>query len=98
MPVVISTPGTLVFKTTYHPNWHVTIDGIEQPAFMASPSYVGVEVPEGRHEVRAEYRTSPVRTALLILGGATLVAVLVWGITGARWLPALQRRMRAESD
>ncbi|MGE3857389.1 MAG: hypothetical protein AB7G21_10590 [Dehalococcoidia bacterium] len=69
--------ATLVFKATYHPNWRVTVDGAEQPAFMVSPSLLGVEVPAGAHTVRAEYRTATSRTALLAIGLGTLIMVLV---------------------
>lgn len=83
--------ATLVFKMTFHPNWRVSVDGIEQPTFMVSPSYVGVEVPAGTHEVRAEYRSSAVRTALLVIGLATLPLVLAGGALGRRLLPARWR-------
>ncbi|MEI7925998.1 MAG: hypothetical protein WCI61_07425 [Chloroflexota bacterium] len=83
--------ATLVFKTTYHPNWRVSVDGVEQPAFMVSPSYIGVEVPAGTHEVRAEYRSSTVRTTLLVIGFVTLALVLTSCPLGRRLLPARWR-------
>ncbi|MBI2902350.1 MAG: YfhO family protein [Candidatus Methylomirabilis oxyfera] len=68
--------STLVLKTTYHPNWRVTIDGQRAQSFMVSPSFIGVEVPGGAHQVKAEYRSPLYRTVLLILGAFTLLATV----------------------
>jgi len=70
-------PSNLIFKVTYHPNWHVTVDGREQPTFMASPSYLGVAVPPGRHEIAAEYRSSLLKKLLLLLGACVVVG-MIW--------------------
>jgi hypothetical protein len=69
--------ATLVLKATYHPNWRVTVDGTEARPFMASPSFIGVELPPGPHRVRAEYRSGFLKTGLLTIGGLALIAVLV---------------------
>jgi len=89
-----ATASALVIKVTYHPNWRVRVDGTEVPTFMASPSFIGVELPPGRHEVRAEYRSPAYRTALLIVGLLTLVAVIVW----RRRLEQLDARLAAAGD
>ncbi|HEV8534131.1 MAG TPA: hypothetical protein VGR87_00190 [Candidatus Limnocylindria bacterium] len=60
--------STLVLKVTYHPNWRVTVDGQDAPAFMVSPSFVGVALPPGDHFVTAEYRSTPMKTPLFVLG------------------------------
>ena len=55
--LVVSCPAasTLVIKTTYHPNWQVTVDGSVVEDFMVSPSYIGVSLPAGKHSVSATY-------------------------------------------
>lgn len=68
--------SVLVLKVTYHPNWRVAIDGREVWPFMVSPSFLGVEVPAGQHQVRAEYRSPAYKTALLLLGVCTLIATI----------------------
>ena len=68
--------ATLVLKVTYHPNWRVTIDGQEERSFMVSPSYIGLDVPSGPHQIRAEYRSPVYKTALLLLGACALVATI----------------------
>src|SRR5262249_26533638 len=70
------TPSTLVLKVTYHPNWRVTVDGRVATAFMVSPSFIGVSLPAGSHQVRAEYRSGMLKTILMVLSGASLLAVI----------------------
>ena len=71
------TTSNLIFKVTYHPNWHVTIDGRERPIFMVSPSYIGVVVPAGRHEIAAEYRSSMLKKLLITIGACTLTLMIL---------------------
>ena len=68
--------ATVALKVSYHPNWKVTIDGRDTSTFMLSPSFIGIAVPPGIHEIRAEYRPTPYKTPLLLLGGLTLAAIV----------------------
>lgn len=70
--------STLIFKMSYHPNWHVAIDGREAPGFMVSPSYLAVVVPSGHHQVTAEYRSSGLKKMLLVIGALTLLMVTIF--------------------
>lgn len=65
----------LLLKATYHPGWRATVDGVAAPTVMLMPSYVGVKVGPGQHDVRLEYRQEPLRIWLLALGLATLAAI-----------------------
>jgi hypothetical protein len=85
------TSGTLLIKVTYHPNWVVTVDGAPATTFMLSPSYLGVELPAGQHFVAAEYRSTPAKTPLLLLGVLGLLSATLGGC----WLERRQRRRRA---
>ena len=77
--VIASTSGVLVMKMTYHPNWHVTVDGREQHTFMVSPSYIGIRIEPGRHHVEAQYRSSGMKKMLTVLSGLCLLAtIVVW--------------------
>ncbi len=73
------TASALIIKITYHPNWRVTIDGADVATYMVSPSYLGFNVPAGRHVIAAEYRSLPLKSVLFWAGLATLImfAVLV---------------------
>jgi hypothetical protein len=44
---------------------------------MVSPSFIGLNVPAGPHQITAEYRSPAYKTALLLLGACALVAI-VW--------------------
>ena len=70
--------STLVLKVTYHPNWRVTVDGRDTATFMVSPSFVGVALAPGEHFVTAEYRSTPVKTPLLIVGALVLGAAVAY--------------------
>ena len=82
-----STASPAVFKVTYHPNWVVRVDGQPAATFMASPSYLGVEIPAGRHTVVATYESAPLKTPLLGLGGLTMIGLIAFRYrsTLVRW-------------
>lgn len=79
MDFVVECPAaaTLVIKTTYHPNWEVTVDGVGVPTFMVSPSYIGISLPAGKHEVDAVYQAVPIKTPLIIAGAIAIVLLLL---------------------
>ena len=65
----------VLLKATYHPNWRATVDGVEAETVMLMPSFVGVKVPPGAHEIHLEYRSRPLRGVLLVLGLLVLAAL-----------------------
>jgi hypothetical protein len=75
LEVECASAATLVVKMTYHPNWRVAVDGRDVPTYMLSPSFIGFELPAGKHQVRAEYRATWIKTPLLILGATVLIGV-----------------------
>jgi hypothetical protein len=77
--VSVTTSALLVLKVSYHPNWHVIVDGREQRTVMVSPSFIGTMLAPGKHQVRAEYRSSRLKKALMVLGGLILAATIgIW--------------------
>jgi hypothetical protein len=86
-------PSLLVIKTTYHPNWRVTVDGRAAETFMASPSFIGVQVAAGDHLLSAEYLSGGLKKILLMMGALALLAALALGgrfdRLDARWYPKL---------
>jgi len=68
--------SAMVLKVTYHPNWHVTVDGHEVPTFLVSPSYVGFALPAGQHFITAEYRSAPLKDPLFFLGAAVALGAI----------------------
>ena len=95
-----STASTLIIKTTYHPNWQITVDGQIQPDFMVSPAFIGVSLPAGRHAVTAEYRAGPTKLPLLIVGFIALLLALVLGrrleVFGNWATAGVDRRLRTD--
>jgi hypothetical protein len=73
--VRVDEPSTLFLKATFHPDWHVYVDGREVDPFMVSPSFPAVHLEPGTYDVRFAYEANPTRTPLLALGLATLGAV-----------------------
>ena len=71
-----ATASPAILKITYHPDWIVTVDGAAVPTFMASPSYLGFEVPAGRHAIVATYQSAPLKAPLLGIGGLTVVGLI----------------------
>ena len=69
----------------------MTSDGVVIPTFMVSPSVIGVSLPPGSHTVVAEYRSTPMKTPLLIMGGVVLAAA----VFGRRWIEGLDARLAA---
>ncbi len=69
--------STLVLKVTFHPNWRVTVDGHSAKTFMVSPSYIGLQVPAGQHQIVAEYRSGALKKTLIVLGICTLLAAIL---------------------
>ena len=69
----------------------MTSDGVPLTTFMVSPSLIAVSLPPGTHTVVAEYRSTPMKTPLLILGGIVLAAA----VAGRRWIERVDARLAA---
>ncbi|MCI0800291.1 MAG: YfhO family protein, partial [Chloroflexi bacterium] len=70
--VTVERESLLMLKATYHPNWRATVDGVKTDTVMLMPSFVGVPLSPGNHNVRLEYRPRRLRVILLGLGLLTL--------------------------
>jgi hypothetical protein len=75
--VEVERESTLVLKSSFHPNWHAFVDGVEVEKLMVMPSYLGVQLGPGTHAVRFEYRPGPLRGFLMLLALLTLVLTAV---------------------
>ncbi|MEQ8191043.1 MAG: YfhO family protein, partial [Candidatus Eremiobacterota bacterium] len=65
----------LMFKMTYHPNWHVTVDGKEADKIQVSPYFTGVKISEGNHKVTFYYDPGTVKRFLLVTGIVSMIAL-----------------------
>lgn len=75
--VSVERESMLLLKATYHPNWRATVDGVEANTVMLMPSFVGVRLLPGYHDVRIEYRPGKLRMILLALGLITLLSIAI---------------------
>ena len=87
--VNVERESMLLLKATYHPNWRATVDGVKTDTVMLMPSFVGVRLPPGEHNVRIEYR--PRRLRMILLGLGLLTLPMVW--LGEKRGEALSRRL-----
>jgi len=67
--------AAVLLKTSFDPRWRVEVDGEEAQAWMLAPSFLGVVVPAGTHEIRFVYEPYPRYDLLLLLCAASLAAV-----------------------
>jgi len=79
--VELEQPAVVLFKTTYHPGWHATLDGVAAPTMVLTPGLIGVPVPAGAHDLRVAYRPGWWKTVLLFVG--VLLAVAIDRLSGA---------------
>lgn len=87
--VAVERDSILLLKSSYHPNWRATVDGIETDTIMLMPGFVGIELPPGDHYVRIEYRPRRLRTVLLVFGLLLLPLIAIGEIRSesiSNWL------------
>jgi hypothetical protein len=73
--VAMDRPGVVLAKTTYDPGWRAFVDGVERPTTFMAPSFVGVDVEAGTHEIRFEYHPYSLYPLWWAVAVATLVAL-----------------------
>ncbi len=74
--VNVERESILLLKATYHPNWRATVDGVKTDTMMLMPSFVGIPLTPGEHQVRVEYR--PRRLRMIPLGLGLLPLPMIW--------------------
>lgn len=70
--------GVVLLKSTFDPGWRAYVDGVETPIVMMAPSIVGVDVPAGQHTVQFRYRPFSQYPLLIVMGIATVAALVVY--------------------
>ena len=95
--VYVERESLLLLKATYHPNWRATVDGVETRTVMLMPSFIGIQLPVGDHQVRLEYRPRRLRMILLALGLLTLPLIAV-GEKYGKLIPIWRRRLLSSNQ
>jgi hypothetical protein len=70
--------AVVMLRMSFHPGWRATVDGRAAATVHLVPSYVGVRVEPGEHEVRFRWDPGPTKAILLALGLLPLALLLVW--------------------
>lgn len=73
--VTLEKPGYVLFKSTFHPNWHAYVDEVLVPTMILTPGMIGIQVPAGTHRLEMSYEPGALKLILLIVGVAGAIAV-----------------------
>ncbi len=65
----------VLFKMTYHPEWRVFVDGVEEENIMLSPAFMGVVVAPGEHDIVFSYDVALYRKLLMVFSVLSLVGL-----------------------
>src|SRR5262249_14593740 len=79
----------VLFKMTWHANWHAWVDNAPVRTSMLSPGFIGVPVMPGRHTIRLRYKGSAWKL-WMAFGGLCIVGLLSYSPEGS---PAFDRRL-----
>ena len=66
--------GVLMLAIPYQDGWSVYLDGEKQPLIRGDFGFLSIEVPEGTHELKAEFEAPMFKASLLI----TIAAAGLW--------------------
>lgn len=78
--VVAGAGGTfLVFATNAYPGWTATVDGNEVPVRVADAALMGIEVPEGAHQIELSFTDEAFSSGLqATVAGLVLLGLLLF--------------------
>lgn len=68
----------VILKQTFHPNWHVTVDGKRIDPIITFPFFIGIPVTAGTHEIIASYEPSRLKIFLFIISGVLLFGLFIF--------------------
>jgi hypothetical protein len=91
--VVVNRPSVVMLKATYDPRWHVTVDGKPAAKQMLAPSFVGVAVGPGTHNIEFDYVPYRYYWVLLTIGALTLLGLAVIPRLAPRLSPRREERL-----
>lgn len=77
LAVVCSRPATLVYLQNNYPGWQVFVDGEKSVVDTTMLTFISVQVPAGKHEVKFQYKPSAVYLAWYVSLAALLLFVIL---------------------
>lgn len=66
----------LCFSIPYAEGWHAVIDGKKVKTYLVNDLFIGIEVPQGQHEIELYYVTPGVRCGLVISVMTFIISVI----------------------
>jgi hypothetical protein len=66
--VEAAAPSLVVVAQTFYHNWQASIDGQSTPLLRANYGFQAVQVPQGRHIIRLEYKDHAFKTGAVLSG------------------------------
>ena len=75
--VELDEDAVVVFRTSYHPGWTASVDGVPVATRSVVPGFLALDAPSGRHDIRLRYRPGPLKPALFVLGLLGFLGLLV---------------------
>ncbi len=78
--VNVARPSYVLYKMTWHPNWHAWVDHMPVATAMLSPGFIGIPVGSGIHTVAVRYEGSAWKLWLALSGiGIVMLAAFLPG-------------------
>lgn len=65
----------LCFSVPYMNGWHASIDGKETMAYIVNDMFIGIEVPEGHHDIELYYITPGIRAGAVVSVISLMISV-----------------------
>lgn len=87
-------PAVVLLKSSFHPRWHVTVDGKPATPEFVAPTFVGVKVSPGEHVVAFTYEPYPHYLVLFLLSVVAIAALVTFDVYSNR----RRRRQRSSVD
>ncbi len=79
--VEASKAGVLFTTVPYDKGWTVTVDGVEQEGRNLFDAFLGIDLPEGRHEIVLSYRPQGLGLGIGVsaVSALCLAGIFLWG-------------------
>jgi len=74
----------VLFRMTWHPNWHAYVDGQRERTDMLSPGFIGIPVTPGSHQIVCRYEPGPWKP-IMAIGG--IILAIAFGSAGRLRFP-----------
>jgi hypothetical protein len=75
-------PDRIVVRETWDAGWKASLDGTNAPLHLDQNTFLGIDVPEGQHDLILEFRPAEVRVGIGLSLAGILALSLIFVLTG----------------